>query len=47
MEKLDHQSSKSLERTRDPHGGADLDENSFGCVDIDLEFPGFVDGRVE
>lgn len=47
MEELDHQASKALEGSRYAHSWADLDENALGSVNVDLEFAGFVDGRVE
>ena len=43
VEELDHQTCETFEGTRDSDGGADFDEDSFGSVDVDLEFPGFVD----
>lgn len=47
MQQLHHQSSKSLKGTGYPHNWADLNENSLGGVDVYLEFPRFVDWRVE
>jgi hypothetical protein len=46
MEKLDHETSKSLEGTWDADSWADFDENSLGSMDVDLELPGLVDRRV-
>jgi hypothetical protein len=47
MEELNHETSKTLECTRDADGGVDFDKDAFRGVDIDLEFAGLVDGRVE
>lgn len=47
MQELDHQARESLKGTRDTDGRADFDENALGGVDVDLEFPSFVDGRIE
>lgn len=47
MQKLHHQPAESLERSRNSNVGVNLDENTTGCVDVDLEQPSFVKGRVE
>jgi hypothetical protein len=47
VEQLDHQTSKSLECSRDADGWADFDQNAFSGVDVDLELAGLVDGRVQ
>jgi hypothetical protein len=47
MEELNHETSKTLECTRDADRGVDFDQNAFCSVDIDLEFASLVDGRVE
>ena len=47
MEELDHETSESLEGTRDPDGWADFDKNTLGSVDIDLKLAGFVDRGIE
>ena len=47
VQKLYHQAGETLEGSRDADAGADFDEDAFGGVDVDLEFAGFVDGRVE
>lgn len=47
MEELDHETSESLEGTWNTDGRADLDENPFGGVDVDLKFASLVDRRVE
>ena len=36
MQELDHQAGKALERAWNSNSGADFDEDSFGCVDVDL-----------
>lgn len=47
MKKLNHETSESLECTRDADRWVDFDEDAPGGVDIDLKFAGLVDGRVE
>jgi hypothetical protein len=47
VEKLDHEPSEALEGTRYPHCRADLDEDSFRGVDVDLELSSFVYRRVQ
>ena len=47
MKQLDHETRETLKGAGDADAGVDLDENAFGCVDVDLEFSGFVDGGVE
>ena len=47
MEKLHHQACESLEGTWYSHCGVDLNQNSFGCVYVDLEFAGLIHWRVE
>lgn len=47
MEQLDHQAGKPLEGAGDADGGRDLDEHPLGRVDVYLQLPGLVDGRVE
>lgn len=47
MEELNHQASKSLKGTWDSDGWADLDQDAFGRVDVDLKLAGLVDRRVE
>jgi hypothetical protein len=47
MQELDHETGEALEGSRYADGRADLDENAFGGVDVDLELAGFVDGGVE
>ena len=42
MEKLDHEPSEALEGARYPHCRADLDEHSFGGVNVDLKLSSFV-----
>lgn len=47
MKKLYHKTRKSLESTWNADSGADLDEHSFGGVNVDLETSSFVDRRVQ
>lgn len=47
MEKLDHETSESLESTRDADRWVDFDKNSSGGVDVNLKFASLVDRRVE
>lgn len=47
MEELDHEAGETLEGSRNTDGGVDFDEDSLGGLDVDLEFTGLVDGRVE
>jgi hypothetical protein len=47
MKELDHETSKSFEGTRNSDSWADFDEDSFGGVDVDLKFSGFVDRGIE
>jgi hypothetical protein len=47
VQELDHETGEAFESSRNAHSGADFDEDAFGRVDVDLEFAGFVDGRVE
>jgi hypothetical protein len=47
VQELDHESSESLEGTRNAHCRADPDEHILGGVDVDLELSRLVDWRVE
>lgn len=47
MEQLHHQTRKALEGSGNPNGRADLDQDTLGGVNEDLQFPGLVDRRVE
>lgn len=47
MQELDHETGEAFEGSGYADGGADFDENTFGCVDVDLELAGFVDWGVE
>ena len=47
VKKLDHKSSEAFESSRYADGRANLDENAFGRMDIDLELAGFIDRRIE
>lgn len=43
MQKLDHETSKALEGTRNAHGRVYLDEYAASGLDVDLELARFVD----
>ncbi|KAG9796246.1 hypothetical protein KCU88_g352, partial [Aureobasidium melanogenum] len=47
VQELDHKTSKTLERSGNSNGWAHFDQDAFGGVDVDLQFSGLVDGRVE
>lgn len=47
MEQLDHQTSESLERSRNADSRADSDEHVLGRLDVDLKPAGLVDGRIK
>lgn len=47
VEELDHQTSETLEGTGNADGGADFDQDTLGRVNVDLEFAGLVERRVE
>ena len=47
VQQLDHQASKTLERSWDADCRAHFDQNTFGSVDVDLQLAGLVDGRIE
>lgn len=47
MQKLDHETSESLEGSRNTDGGRNLDQDALGGVDINLEFAVLIDGRVQ
>jgi hypothetical protein len=47
MQQLDHQTSKSFEGTWNAYSGADLDQDSFCCMDVDLQSTSLVDRRVQ
>lgn len=44
---MDHETSETLECSRNADSWVDFNEDSFGCVDVDLELTSLVDGRVE
>ena len=46
VQELDHESSESLEGTRNAHCRADPYEHILGGVDVDLELARLVDWRV-
>jgi len=47
MEELDHETSESLKGTRNSDSWADLDEDTFRCVDINLQFACLIDRRIK
>jgi hypothetical protein len=47
VEELDHETSESLEGTRNSNGRAYFNEDSFGGVDVNLKLPYLVDRRIE
>lgn len=47
VKELNHQPSKPLEGPRNTYRGVDLDEDSLGGMDVDLQPSGLVDGGVE
>lgn len=47
MEELDHETGESFESARNADGRVDFDQDALGCVNVYLQFTGFVDGRVE
>jgi hypothetical protein len=47
VKKLNHQTGEALEGTRDADGRADFDQDTLCCVNVDLEFAGLVERRVE
>lgn len=47
VQELDHESSESLEGTRNAHCRADSYEHILGGVDVDLELARLVDWRVK
>lgn len=47
MQQLNHQACKPLEGSRNANTRADFDQNALGGVDVNLEFAGLVDWRVE
>lgn len=47
MKKLDHQTGEALEGTWDADSGRDLDQYTFGSVNVDLKLAGLVKGRVK
>jgi hypothetical protein len=47
MKELDHQAGESLKCPGNADCRADFDEDTLGSVDVYLEFPSLVDGRVE
>lgn len=44
---MDHEAGESLECSWDADGWADLNKDTLGSVDVDLELAGLVDRRVE
>lgn len=47
VEKLDHQTSKTLESARNADGWRNLDENALCRLNVDLELASLVDGRIK
>lgn len=47
VQELDHETSEALESTWDAHSWADLDEDTLGGGDVDLEETSLVDWRIE
>lgn len=47
MEKLNHQTSKPFEGSRDTDGGGYFDQNPLGGLDVDLQLPGLIDRRIK
>lgn len=47
MEQLNHETGEPLESSGNADRGVNLDQNSLGGVDEDLEATGFVDGRIK
>lgn len=44
---MDHETGESLECSWDADGWADLNKDTLGSVDVDLELAGLVDRRIE
>lgn len=47
VQQLHHETGKALEGSGNTDGGRNLDQNSLGCVNVDLQLTSLVDGRVE
>ena len=47
VEKLYHQPSESFEGSWDPHSRADLNEDAFGRVYVNLQLPSLIDGGIK
>lgn len=47
VQQLDHQTGETLECTGNAHGGVDLDEDTLGGVDENLQAASLVDGGIE
>jgi hypothetical protein len=47
VEQLHHETRESLEGTWYPYGGADLNEDSFGGVNINLKLSSLINRRIE
>jgi hypothetical protein len=47
VKELDHQTGEALKCTGNADGRADFDQDTLCCVDVDLEFAGLVERRVE
>lgn len=47
MEQLNHKAGEPLKRSGNADCWADLNQNAFGSLNVNLELSGLVDGRVE
>lgn len=47
MKELDHETGEALEGTWDADSGRDLDQDTFGGVDINLKLASLIEGRVK
>ena len=47
VEELDHQAGETLECSRNTDRRRDFDEHTLSGLNVDLELPGLVNGRVE
>lgn len=47
MQQLDHQTGEALKGSGDTDRGRDLNEDTLGSMDVNLELASFVDGRVQ
>lgn len=47
VKKLHHETGEALEGSRNAHRWRHFDQDALGCMDVNLEPAGLVDGRVE